>query len=174
MKTLSLPLIRVIGAVSLLFAGLVALPQEARADRSRGSSYRGHSSHQQGSYGHSSRYRGGYNRPYSGYSGYRPSSGFSFSFGSGNYYGRSYSPYSSGRTYYSEPSYRSYDDRSGYSARGQNASVQRALARHGYYRGSIDGVIGSQSRRAIANYQQDRGMRATGTITSDLLRSLGV
>ncbi|MEQ1839986.1 MAG: peptidoglycan-binding protein [Verrucomicrobiales bacterium] len=171
MKTLPRPLVQIIGAVSLLFAGLVALPQEARADRFRSSSYGGHSSHNQSSYGHSSRYRGGHNRPYSGY---RPSSGFSISFGSGNYYGRSYSPYYSGRSYYSEPSYRSYDDRSGYSARGQNASVQRALARHGYYNGSIDGVIGSQSRRAIANYQQDRGMRATGTITSDLLRSLGV
>jgi hypothetical protein len=171
MKTLSRPLVQIIGAVSLLFAGLVALPQEARADRSRGSSYRGHSSHNQGSYSHSSPYRSGYNRPYSGY---RPSSGFSFSFGSGNYYGRSYSPYYSGRTYYSQPSYRSYDERSVYSARGQNASVQRALARHGYYRGSIDGVIGSQSRSAIANYQRVRGMRQTGTITSELLRSLRI
>lgn len=173
MKISSLPLVRVIGAVSLLFVGTVALPQEAKADRSRHSSYRGGSSHNSGSYNHSSRYRGGYShRSRSSY--YQPRTSFGISFGTGNYYGRSYSPYSYGRSYYTQPSYQSYDSRYVSSARGQNASVQRALAQHGYYRGSIDGVIGSQSRRAIANYQQDRGMRATGTITSDLLRSLRV
>lgn len=167
MKSSSLPLTRVLGAISLLFIGLTALPQEARADRHRGSTYRG------SSYNQSSRYHSGYGGRAS--SSYRPSSSFSFSFGSGYNYGRPYYGRPSyGPSYNYGPSYPVYSNRSVYSARDQNASVQSALARRGYYRGSIDGVIGSQSRRAIANYQQDRGLRATGTITQDLLRSLGI
>ena len=54
------------------------------------------------------------------------------------------------------------------------ASVQQALARRGYYRGGIDGQIGSYSRQSIARYQADHGLRPTGMITSSLLRSLGL
>jgi hypothetical protein len=52
--------------------------------------------------------------------------------------------------------------------------VQRALARRGYYNGPIDGSLGSGSRSAIARYQRDRGLPVTGTVTSSLLRSLGI
>jgi len=54
------------------------------------------------------------------------------------------------------------------------AAVQLALARNGYYNGPIDGDLGSRSRRAIANYQQDRGLRITGYPNSSLLSSLGL
>lgn len=52
------------------------------------------------------------------------------------------------------------------------ASVQQALARAGYYNGPIDGSIGPMSRRAIANYQADRGLRVTGNPSNSLLNSL--
>ena len=69
---------------------------------------------------------------------------------------------------------RSYYGHSGYSGNSMGADVQRALARSGYYRGSIDGQIGPQSSRAIARYQQDHGLRMTGTISQGLLNSLGL
>src|SRR5437870_3854036 len=37
------------------------------------------------------------------------------------------------------------------------AELQRRLARAGYYRGSIDGVLGPQTRRAIRAYERDHG-----------------
>ena len=54
------------------------------------------------------------------------------------------------------------------------ASVQRALARNGYYRGPIDGNIGPMSRRAIASYQNDHGLRVTGYPDGNLLNALGL
>jgi len=54
------------------------------------------------------------------------------------------------------------------------AAVQQALARAGYYNGPIDGSIGPMSRRAISNYQADRGLRVTGYPSNSLLNSLGV
>jgi len=53
-------------------------------------------------------------------------------------------------------------------------SVQMALARGGYYTGPIDGCIGPMSRRAISNYQADRGFRVTGSPDRALLISLGL
>ena len=53
-------------------------------------------------------------------------------------------------------------------------SVQLSLTRSGYYTGPIDGSIGLMSRRAISNYQADRGMRVTGYPDRTLLNSLGL
>ena len=55
-----------------------------------------------------------------------------------------------------------------------DAAVQSALARRGYYHGAIDGAIGPMSSRAIARFQADQGLPVTGTVTSSLLRSLGL
>jgi len=112
----------------------------------------------------------------------QPSSGFVLSFGTGYagrgyYYGPPHSPY-----YYERDEVRYYATRDAapreYYSRGENnsvgAAVQQALGRRGYYQGPIDGQIGPQSRRAIAHYQADRGMRATGGISPALLHSLGL
>jgi Putative peptidoglycan binding domain len=40
--------------------------------------------------------------------------------------------------------------------------VQRLLARAGYYHGSIDGIMGPQTRRAIRAYERDHNMPAYG------------
>ncbi|GEP44137.1 peptidoglycan-binding domain-containing protein [Brevifollis gellanilyticus] len=125
----------------------------------------------------------------------RPRSSFTLSFGTG-YAGRGYyyGPPSSSY-YYQAPGVRYYATRSsvpsyygsgygcsgygspGYGSPGYGntgAAVQQALARSGYYNGSIDGQLGPMSQRAIANYQSDNGLAVTGTVTSSLLRSLGL
>lgn len=55
-----------------------------------------------------------------------------------------------------------------------DAAVQQALARAGYYNGPIDGNLGPVSRRAISNYQADRGMSITGNLSNNLVNSLGL
>ena len=47
--------------------------------------------------------------------------------------------------------------RYGDSSRSRVAELQRRLSRAGYYRGSIDGVLGPQTRRAIRNYEREHG-----------------
>ena len=67
-----------------------------------------------------------------------------------------------------------YDDRQYLINNSREAAVQRSLTRNGYYTGPIDGNIGPMSRRAISNYQADRGFRVTGYPDSILLNSLGL
>lgn len=97
--------------------------------------------------------------------------------GRGYYYGPPNCPYyyqGSGIVYYSSrervpqhhwgsPAYRSTE-----------ASVQRALAQKGYYRGPADGKIGPATRAAIAHYQRDRRLAVTGNINNQVLSSLGL
>ena len=46
--------------------------------------------------------------------------------------------------------------------RSKVAELQRRLARAGYYRGSVDGVLGPQTRRAIRAYEADHGYADAG------------
>ena len=50
--------------------------------------------------------------------------------------------------------------------------VQRDLGRLGYDPGSVDGVIGTQTRTAVRVYQRDSGMPADGVISFDLIQNL--
>ena len=54
------------------------------------------------------------------------------------------------------------------------ASVQARLAREGYDPGPIDGVIGPQTRDAIAAFQSDHGLPVTGRIDTSLVSALGL
>jgi len=78
------------------------------------------------------------------------------------------------------PTYKNQQDEALYTGQesprrnSMDASVQMALTRSGYYNGPIDGNIGPMSRRAISNYQADRGFRVTGYPDSTLLNSLGL
>lgn len=160
MKTSFIPLTRVLGTATMVVVLLLALPQTSQAkDKHHGSS-----SHHN-------------DRDWQNYSSH-PSSSFTLSLGNGYagrgyYYGPPSAPY-----YYQRPEVRYYATREAapreYYGNSTDAAVQRALARRGYYQGSIDGDIGPQSRRAIARYQQDHGLRVTGSISSSLLRSLGL
>ena len=69
------------------------------------------------------------------------------------YYG--YYPYGyDGYGYGGGPGYGYGSDRSSVVA------LQRQLARAGYYHGSIDGIMGPQTRRAMRAYQRDHNMPA--------------
>ena len=73
-----------------------------------------------------------------------------------------------------------YDDQPPYVASDQymnNATVsavQSELAKRGYYRGAIDGVLGDQTEDAVARYQEDNDLSVTGTVTAAILQSLGL
>jgi Putative peptidoglycan binding domain len=103
--------------------------------------------------------------------------GYPYSY-SYDYYPNNYSPYGydSGvydgddAEYYSRGAYDSsdqYNDRT-------IADVQTQLAREGYYRGDIDGVLGPETRRAIVSFQSDHGLRVTGNLTRETLSTLGL
>ncbi|MBV9732522.1 MAG: peptidoglycan-binding protein [Verrucomicrobia bacterium] len=53
-------------------------------------------------------------------------------------------------------------------------SVQTKLAQRGYYHGSIDGVLGPDSQRAIKEFQAANRMHVTGRIDPKLLKSLDI
>jgi hypothetical protein len=101
--------------------------------------------------------------PFFGYPygyGYYP---YGYGYGGGYYgYGSGYYGYGAGyygNGYYGNRYYGSSYDR-GYSYNGNRSSVvrlQQGLARAGYYRGSIDGLMGPRTRYALRAYQHDHG-----------------
>ena len=48
-------------------------------------------------------------------------------------------------------------------------TAQRLLTALGYYRGPIDGSLGSQTRSAVTQFEQAQGLPSTGVITSSLI-----
>ena len=62
----------------------------------------------------------------------------------------------------------------GYGDTSRVVEVQRQLARAGYYHGSIDGIMGPQTRRAIRAYERDHNTPAYGVIDRPLLRTMGL
>ena len=134
-------------------------------------------------YGDGTRYYYGGGYPNYGYSGWPYSS---FGYGTSGYYPYSYYggyPYSGYNNYYSyyggypysgyTTRYSYYTPSYGYSG-STVAAVQQRLGRLGYYHGSVDGVIGPQTRNAIAAFQSRNGMTVDGTIDRPLLNSLGL
>ena len=102
--------------------------------------------------------------PFYPYPFYYPGSYYPYS-----YYG--YDPYG----YYPPPQYQGYGGYQGYGVRGSVVvEVQRRLAASGYYRGPIDGVIGTSTRRAIRAYQRSHGLRADGVLSRRFLATMGL
>ncbi|MCB5410744.1 peptidoglycan-binding domain-containing protein [Pseudogemmobacter faecipullorum] len=56
----------------------------------------------------------------------------------------------------------------------ERRDLQRGLTALGYNTRGADGVLGTNSRKAIAAWQRDEGQRATGYITADQLREIRV
>lgn len=54
------------------------------------------------------------------------------------------------------------------------ANVQSALQQQGYYQGDIDGVLGPETRAALAEYQTARGLEPTGAVDEPTLETLGM
>jgi hypothetical protein len=109
-------------------------------------------------------YYGGY---YSGYPYYGSSyyGGYPYSYGYPYGYNTYY--YSSNYPSYNRYSYRDYND-------AVVVRVQERLARSGYYRGPIDGVIGPRTQYAIRAYERSHGLPADGVIDHRLLRTMGL
>jgi hypothetical protein len=168
MKTLALTFARKLTTATLATACFFALPTASHAkDKDKG-----RSKHDK----HEDKHHHDDHEHYSS----RPRSSFTLSFGSGYagrgyYYGPANSSY-----YYRQPGVTYYRSREAYygpsASRGNSVdvAVQQALARRGYYYGRIDGDIGPASRRSIARYQDDCGLRVTGSINASLLDSLGI
>src|SRR5262252_922118 len=115
-------------------------------------------------------YYGGGSYPYySYYSGWPYSNwGYGTSWG---YYPYSYwgaEPYTDSNNYYSY-----YTAAYGYNA-SLVAAVQQRLGQLGYYHGTVDGVIGPQTRGAIAAFESRNGLSVDGTISRPLLNTLGL
>lgn len=196
MKMTLLSLNRPLAAAALMLLCALALPDtsSAKPDKGHGkkqdrsSSYRDQRSSGDRDHNRDRDQRSGGDRDHDHdhdrvkYYNSRPRSTFTLNLGTGYagrgyYYGPANVPYYYQRSdvrYYStrEAAPREYYSRDGYRGLSVGASVQQALARQGYYRGGIDGQLGPYSRRSIARYQADHGLRPTGMINSSLLRSL--
>jgi len=48
------------------------------------------------------------------------------------------------------------------------------LQADGYYAGPIDGILGSQTRRALAAFQVDHGLAVTSAVDRPTLATLGL
>ena len=115
-------------------------------------------------------YYGGGSYPNYGYYSGGPYSNWGYGTYSG-YYPYSYRggyPYSGYNNYYSY-----YTPTYGYNA-SMVAAVQRRLGQLGYYHGVVDGVIGPQTRGAIAAFESRNGLAVDGTISRPLLDTLGL
>jgi hypothetical protein len=54
------------------------------------------------------------------------------------------------------------------------ANVQTELQQQGYYQDEVDGLLGPQTRGALAAYQRDHGLAETAAIDQPTLQSLGM
>ncbi|MEO7457977.1 MAG: peptidoglycan-binding domain-containing protein [Gemmatimonadaceae bacterium] len=61
-----------------------------------------------------------------------------------------------------------------YTAAERVSAAQQALAKAGYYRGSITGRLDDLTRRALFSYQVDRGLSGTGNLDGRTAQSLGI
>lgn len=106
--------------------------------------------------------------------------GFGSPFGYGYPYGYGYYPYGYGYGYgygydaYSRPVVRGQYVNGGGNYGSVVAQVQERLARAGYYHGSIDGVAGSGTRRAVRAYERNHGLPVDGEIDPELLAQMGL
>src|SRR5437868_2135608 len=90
-----------------------------------------------------------------GYGGYYPYGGYPYPYYGGGYYGNGY--YGGGYYGSSGPVYAGYAYGSGPGSQSSVVRLQQRLARAGYYRGPIDGIMGSRTRYALRAYQHDHG-----------------
>src|SRR5258706_6646416 len=63
----------------------------------------------------------------------------------------------------------------GTAARGEDVKkVQQALKEKGQDPGPIDGVMGPKTKQALTAFQQQQGLKATGTLDNDTKQALGI
>lgn len=67
-----------------------------------------------------------------------------------------------------------YSGGSIYTAEDRVRAAQTALSRLGYYRGSINGTLSDPTRRALFEYQIDKGLPGTGNLDGRTAQALGL
>jgi hypothetical protein len=87
---------------------------------------------------------------------------FGFPFFDPFFYPYPYYPYPYGDYSYGYGGYGGYGYQGGYGNGSSVVELQRRLARAGYYRGAIDGIMGPATRRALRAYERDHNQRAYG------------
>ena len=61
-----------------------------------------------------------------------------------------------------------------YTASDRISAAQQALARQNYYRGAVNGQLDDATRRALFQFQADRGLSATGNLDGRTAQALGI
>ncbi len=56
----------------------------------------------------------------------------------------------------------------------ENKAIQQKLKNLGYYKGKIDGIIGTQSLKAIKKFQKDYGLKVDGIVGKNTAKALGI
>ena len=84
-------------------------------------------------------------------------------------------PYGAGPQPYGSGPYEGRIDQSGGGQNGPSlpSVVQQQLSKRGYYKGTIDGKFGPQSRNALSRFQHANGLQETGRIDEPTLMALG-
>ena len=98
--------------------------------------------------------------------------GYPFGYPFGYGYGYPYWGASAALYYSGYHPYRAY--RADSSGRSVVVQVQQELARAGYYRGAIDGVLGNGTRSAIRAYERANRLPVDGRLDTELLRTMGL
>lgn len=100
---------------------------------------------------------------------------YSYGYDYGYGYGQDGGVYDGGKVYDdNQGGDQPYNDSSNQNLDSTIAATQEALARQGYYRGQIDGVLGPATRTAILSYQRRNRLRVTGSLTGETLQSLSL
>lgn len=53
-------------------------------------------------------------------------------------------------------------------------TIQRKLKNWGYYKGSVDGIFGSQTKEAVKYFQRKNGLKVDGIVGNNTLKALGM
>ena len=53
-------------------------------------------------------------------------------------------------------------------------TIQKKLKNWGYYKGSVDGIYGSQTREAVKYFQRKNGLKVDGIVGAKTLKALGI
>ena len=60
-------------------------------------------------------------------------------------------------------------------SKGENVkTIQTKLKNWGYYKGSVDGVFGSETKKAVISFQKKNGLTADGVVGKKTLEALGI
>ena len=53
-------------------------------------------------------------------------------------------------------------------------SIQNTLTEQGYFSGTVDGIFGEQTKKAVISFQKDNGLTADGVVGPGTLKAMGI